>query len=81
VVEVVCPARTVSEAAPVLVKEKVPLISWVRAIEVLAALFESPPYPAVIEFVPTGKDEVARVAVAVLPLPLKVPVPIDVLPL
>jgi len=39
-------------------------MTWLRTPDVLAALFESPPYSAVIESVPTGRVEVVRVAVA-----------------
>jgi hypothetical protein len=36
--------------------------TWVIAFDVLLAKFESPPYIAVIEFVPTGSVEVVKLA-------------------
>jgi hypothetical protein len=52
-------------------------ITWLRTGEVLAAKWESPPYAAVIECVPTVSVDVVNVAT---PLLFSVPVPSVVVP-
>jgi hypothetical protein len=58
-----------------------PLITWLSAGEVAAPKFAVPAYTTVIESVPTGRDEVERVAVLLTPPPaVSVALPREVAP-
>ena len=77
----VCPAFTVAEVEPPpaapIVKSRGAFIVSVSAADVLAAKLVSPEYLAVIEWVPTAKEDVLNVACA---FAVSVPVPICMLP-
>lgn len=77
----VCPAFTVAEveppAATPMEKSSGAFIVSVSAADVLTAKLASPPYLAVIEWVPTDSDEVLKVACALAP---NMPVAIWVVP-
>ena len=51
--------------------------TWLKAVEVLAANMESPPYAAVTEWVPTVSVDVVNVAIALL---FKAPLPSEAVP-
>jgi hypothetical protein len=51
--------------------------SWLKIVEVLAAKLESPPYAAVIEWVPTASVEIVKEAA---PLMFSVAVPSEIVP-
>jgi hypothetical protein len=77
----VCPAFTVAEVEPPpaapIVKSRGAFTVSVSAADVLAAKLVSPEYFAVIEWVPTAKEDVLSVACAFAP---STPVPMCVVP-
>ena len=79
----VCPAFAVADGKPPVVvpiaKSSVEFMVSVNAADVLAAKLLSPPYTAVIEWLPTDSDEVVNVACP-FAYAYCVPVPIGVVP-